>query len=109
MKQRIRLTESDLHKVIKESVRRVLKESIDSVNIDPYGTDAESYHSPSDDEIKKAEAFDKKYRTWRNNPDCRTLEGLIEWGYYNRRNFTNGKYSIDNFLCDLYHKTNSGF
>lgn len=29
MKNRIRLTESDLHRIVKESVRRVLKESVD--------------------------------------------------------------------------------
>lgn len=28
MKQRIRLTESDLHRIVKESVRKVLKESV---------------------------------------------------------------------------------
>lgn len=31
-KRRIKLTESDLHRVIKESVRKVLKENIDSDN-----------------------------------------------------------------------------
>ena len=32
MKQKIRLTESDLHRIIKESVNNVLKEEIDTTN-----------------------------------------------------------------------------
>lgn len=102
-KKRINLSESDLHNIIKKSVNRVLKESIDSVNIDQYGSDAENYHSPTDDEIRNSTDFDRKYRPWRDNPECRTLEGLISWGYNQRRRFDNGTYSIDHFLCDLYY------
>ena len=34
MKKRIRLTESDLHRIVKESVNRVLRESIEN-DLDP--------------------------------------------------------------------------
>ena len=96
IKNRIRLTESQLHKVIKESVKRVLSESSDSVAPQPFGNDDYmDYVEPND-------SFFKKHHPWRNNPDCKSLEGLIEWGYACAKDFADGKYSIINYLSDLY-------
>ena len=35
MKRTVRLTESDIHKIVKESVKKVLGESYDVININP--------------------------------------------------------------------------
>ena len=102
MKQTIRLNESDLHRFVRESVRRVLRESIDSVSPDPYGTEAENYHEPTQDEMETS----YKYCPWRQNPDCSTVEGMIEWGLHCSREFENGKLSIRNFFGDLNRMAN---
>lgn len=104
MKRRIRLTESDLHRVIKESVKKVFMESIDSVSPDPFGTFADSYHSQS----KEDAMFLNKNCPWRKNPDCGTVEGLIEWGNNCSRDFESGKLSIRNYLGDLNRMANGG-
>ena len=41
MKQRIRLTESDLHRIVKESVKRILKEGVNEVT--GWGADPEDF------------------------------------------------------------------
>ena len=99
-KQVIRLTESDLRKVIKESVKNVLKESVDSVSPDSFGTSAESYHSPSDEELRQSDEFNSKYRPW--SLECKDVESIIEWAFYRKDEFKSGKYDIVNLLSDLY-------
>lgn len=101
MKRTIRLNEKDLHRIISESVKRMLGESIDSVSPDPFGTNADSYHSPSTEELRKGREFDNKHCPWRNNPNCQTLEDMIEWGCYVAGDFESGKLNIRNFLSDL--------
>jgi hypothetical protein len=104
MKKTIRLSESDLHRVIEESVKKVFMESIDSVSPDPFGTFADSYHSQS----KEDAMFLNKNCPWRKNPDCDTVEGLIEWGNNCSRDFESGKLSIRNYLGDLNRMANGG-
>ena len=102
MKRTIKLRESELKQMIAESVRRVLRESIDSISPDPYGTDADSYHTPTQDD----DTFLNKHCPWRQNPDCSTVEGMVEWGLYNSRRFENGKLSIRNYFGDLNRMVN---
>lgn len=97
MRRRIRLTEGDLRRIVSKSVKRVLRESIDSVSPDPFGTNTDEYHEQSQ---KDAMFFDKLY-PWRKNPDCNTVDGLIAWGAACARDFESGKLSIRNFLNDL--------
>lgn len=52
-KKLIKLTEADLHKIVKQSVNRVLREAVDSVSPDPFGTSADSFHEPTNDEIRE--------------------------------------------------------
>lgn len=99
-KQVIRLTEDDLHRIIKESVNKVLKESVDSVSPDPFGTSAESYHNPSDEELRQSDAFNSKYHPW--SLECKDIESIIEWAFYRKDEFKSGKYDIVNLLSDLY-------
>ena len=102
MKQTIKLRESELKRMIAESVKRVLRESIDSVSPDPYGTDADSYHTPTQDD----DTFLNKHCPWRQNSDCSTVEGMVEWGLYNSRRFENGELSIRNYFGDLNRMVN---
>lgn len=53
MKQVIRLTESDLHKVIKESVKRVLRET-------SFNTAAEAWKASMDDSRPQSAAFQRR-------------------------------------------------
>lgn len=96
-RNKVRLTESQLHQVIKKSVSKVLKESSDSVATQPFGRDEDMMYGGDNND-----SFFRKHHPWRNNPDCSTLEGLIEWGYVSAREFEEGKLSIRNYLADLY-------
>lgn len=60
MKQRIRLTESDLHRLIKESVRKVLKET--SIDNDSYfgGGLPDRYFDDDDDYVPDNDRISKK-------------------------------------------------
>lgn len=53
MKKIIRLTESDLHKIVKESVKKILKEGVpdpsDFLDQDPYYDEEENEDDPLDD------------------------------------------------------------
>ena len=83
-KNRIRLTESHLHNIIKESVKRVLKETrFDYIDLDPYEHDKmidNDYHSRAErayDEIMNG-VYDDKVPQWAsgerdvyNDLDCK--------------------------------------
>lgn len=97
----IKFTESQLQRAIKESINKIMKESVDSVSPDPF-VDNGTY-SPSDDEIKKSEEFYAKHCPWRKWPDAQTLEGLITCAYNLRHEFDSGKYSYNHLICDLYN------
>ena len=69
-KNRIRFTESHLHNIIKESVKRVLKETrFDYIDLDPYEHDKmidNDYHSRAErayDEIMNG-VYDDKVPQW---------------------------------------------
>ena len=97
-KQTIRLNESQLNRIIKESVKRVLSESSDSVAPQPFGNDDDMGYVGSDEN----ELYFKKYYPWRYYPGCKTVSGLIQWANACVMDFEEGKYSIKNFLRDLY-------
>lgn len=52
-KKIIRLTESDLHKIVKESVNKVLKEEIDMGQLEPFRNVPPHPSVPNDSEIRK--------------------------------------------------------
>ena len=58
MKQKIRLTEGDLHRIIRKHIRHILRESADSVSSQPF--DGDSSVSGEEDE-----AFWNKVRPYR--------------------------------------------
>ena len=101
-KKLIRLTESDLHRIIKQSVNKVLKESSDSVNAQPFGRPEDTmFDGASGEEYRKGEEFMRKNHPWRYNINCRDLASTIEMGMHLSDGFESGKYSIRNFLSDL--------
>lgn len=52
-KKLIKLTESDLHKIVKESVNRILKEEIDMGQLEPFRNVPPHPRVPNDSEIRK--------------------------------------------------------
>ena len=53
-KKLIRLTEADLHRIVKESVNRILSEEVDTGQVMPaYERNMKRYTSPSEEEIRK--------------------------------------------------------
>ncbi|MCF0243953.1 MAG: hypothetical protein HUK06_04190 [Bacteroidaceae bacterium] len=105
-KRTIRLTESQLHNLIKESVKKVLRESSDSVSPQPFGRAEDAYSTASDEDEARHRAFRAKYYPWDNWPDAQTLEGLITIAYHLRSDFDSGKYSYNHLISDLYDKIN---
>lgn len=99
-----KINESQLRKIVAESVKRVLKESADSVSPQPF--DGYSSYSSSEDEIRSAEEFYAKNCPWRKWPNAQTIEGLITCAYHLRNDFDSGKYSYNHLICDLYHMCN---
>ena len=97
-KKKIRLTESQLHNLIKRSVKNVLLESSDSVSPQPY--DGDSSYFPSEEELKRSDEFHKRTHPWRYMTEFK-LNKLIELGYFSRDKFESGEWSITNFLSDL--------
>ena len=95
MKQRIRLTESDLHRMIKESVKQVLKENIPYFDVESY-----EYHSPnlSDDEWK--EILDGEWASIKG-------EDMFETDYKLQQIVSTGKWDdkIKSFIkyCEQFH------
>jgi hypothetical protein len=71
MKKIVRLTESDLHKIVKESVKRVLRESAKDDEIaDSWLWYDTMYHTP---ELKPNESPDDAYFMLANKDDWNTL------------------------------------
>ena len=97
-KRRIRLAETQLHHLIKESVRKVLMESADSVSQQPF--DGDSSYSPSEEELKRSDEFHRRTHPWRYMTEF-NINKLIELGYFSRKKFESGEWSITNFLKDL--------
>ena len=64
MKRKIRLTEGDLHRIVKESVKRILKEDYWSINR-PYGKRKLSDYSSSDS--KKLNDYDYRFGVWQKH------------------------------------------
>ena len=91
----IRLTESDLHRIVKESVERILRESVNEVELGGeslHGDNAEDWFAVSNLRDRNAKR-DKKLATskfYKNNNDAmnsyfnNTIEGGRDW-----RNGTN--------------------
>jgi len=65
MNKIIRLTESDLHRIVKESVNRILKEKDDYVSSGYGDKDGEIYHNPKNGHVKRI----KKTPIWKNRPN----------------------------------------
>lgn len=97
-KQTIKLNEAQLQRVIKESVKRVLSESSDSVTPQPFGNDDDMGYVRLDED----DSYFKKYHPWRYCQGCNTVNGLIQWANAYASDFAEGKYSIINLLRDLY-------
>lgn len=78
MKQIIRLTESDLHKVIKETVKNVLNETF----IDQYGEDWEKgYEADLKRNIAKLNQRKIDFNNFKSNPKIQKLEKMGFEGY----------------------------
>ena len=106
-KKLISLTESDLHRIVKESVNRVLRESSDSVSPQAFGRPEDTmFDGASEEEYAEGEKFMQKAHPWRYNINCIDLASTIEMGLHLFRGFEEGKYSIKNFLSDLYELAN---
>ena len=99
MKNRIRITESDLHRIIKESVKRVLKESVDDIeialgeeyNVNPKAikqTSTNVFDVPIDGRVHEVYVFNDEEEAcnylWENwdLEDC--CEGAVEIDYWKR-------------------------
>ena len=73
-KQPIRLTESQLRQIVNESVKRVVKESRDSVETQPF--DGDSTYFSSEEDIRKGEENERKYHPWRSCLNNKEIEEI---------------------------------
>ena len=76
MKRRIRLTESDLHNIIKESVKKVLNEGKVSNNVPIYKTYSSEYAQPGDEVTNDSTSYRKDSNYW-GKFGCEDFEDCI--------------------------------
>ena len=89
MKQKIRLTESDLHRIIKESVKKILKETRLDYDVDNFSgkytkTKTDDYINPDeylDDPYNKPNSFDDE--DWIDGD--KNMENDYSWNLFNRK------------------------
>ena len=84
-KQIIRITESDLHKIVKESVKKILKEYTgDSEEFGRYDIDADKYNMPDDeyDALQQQIADDYSDEEMRKDFDEMEADQYIGQEYY---------------------------
>ena len=97
-KQVIRLNESQLRRIVSESVKRVLRESSDSINPQPFGRPEDTMYDGGDAD----DEYLRQTNPWMYTPAWdEGLESLIELGMHCSKKFESGEWNIHNFLCDL--------
>ena len=82
MKKLVRLTESDIHKIVRESVKRVLREasgSLDSGYSNQFMDNDGFYKDMGDDEIRNTKAYKIAYEMLDDYAYERGDEPMDEW------------------------------
>ncbi len=109
MKQKVRLTEGDLHRIIRKSVINILRESSDSISPDPFG--GEVYGVEEDPAIlDKFRPHRLKSTNWSVTGYLHLMQDRLDTARHNKANGMQGFFEDMEVLIDkceeLYRKEN---
>ena len=103
-KKLIRLTESDLHRIVKESVNKILSEAINELDPRTYASYADKRRAQGQDDKAfrgtqaAANAWNKEYGYNNNSNGRKSSMGMDDYGYNNTDDLGAYEYDFDNGL-----------